>query len=82
MKLTPSQCAAIDEQKKLFSKIHPNAEYIIRQPRNTTLIILMSSHLMLNMYGSQLKVSHNWNIGQRGKIELKSVNTHPIFPKN
>lgn len=69
VKLTKSQQAAIEQQKRLFSRIFPDAEYRVWVPRNIPKTILTAKYTIPNCLGGVNEYSRSWTIGKRGKID-------------
>lgn len=71
MKLTNSQQRAIEQQKRIFRLVHPNAEFKVWQPNGTTRLIAIWT--IKNVLGNEIEQSKSWTIGKRGKIESRAI---------
>lgn len=74
IKLTNSQAKAIEAHKKLFSSLHPTAEYKVWQPRNSRgKVRLVATYYFLNSLGGHTQVTKSWEVGTHGKITESAI---------
>jgi len=67
--LTPAQEKAIEDRKRTFSALHPDAQYKVWQPDGAT--VLIAFYTAPTMAGTIGNFQSSWTIGKRGKVTYK-----------